>query len=64
MLVISATRDRLVDHTVVRRQGYQRLGSRDKTYVAAKDFGHVDLLIGRRAAREVYPVIGDWLARR
>lgn len=48
--------------------GYRRLGSKDKKLVVfgkeqgfMTDYGHVDLVLGRHAPREVYPVIADWL---
>jgi hypothetical protein len=28
----------------------------------AADYGHTDLLFGKKAPEEVYPVIADWLA--
>jgi pimeloyl-ACP methyl ester carboxylesterase len=49
---------------------YERLGSADKTYRVfsrangyAFDYGHGDLCAGVAAAREVYPVVGEWIAR-
>ena len=50
------------------RHAYDRVGSRDKRFIVAgresgfrADYGHVDLVLGRYAREEVYPLIADWL---
>lgn len=70
MLVVAGARDGLTppeDLSAV----FDRLGSSDKTFVLAgraggfsHDYGHVDLVLSRNAAREVHPVVGDWLEKR
>lgn len=50
------------------RDTFEAIGSDDKTFVLAGidggfsfDFGHDDLLAGRRAPAEVFPVVREWL---
>ena len=60
-----------VDHIVpawTARWGYDHLGSADKTWQVTgvgwghqADYGHGDLVVGRHAAEEVFPLIGAWL---
>lgn len=67
MLVVAGSRDRLTppaDIQVV----FDRLGSADKRFVVAgRDTGfahhysHVDLVLGKHAPDEIYPVVGRWL---
>jgi hypothetical protein len=52
-------------------EAFERFGSPDKTLVRAGvsegfsvDFGHDDLLAGRAAPAEIYPIVGDWLVAR
>lgn len=47
---------------------FKQLGSKDKKYVVfgresgcRTEYGHIDLVLGKNAPREVYPVIADWL---
>lgn len=49
----------------------EEISSADKTWVEfgeasghSADYGHVDLILGRRAPEEVFPRVGDWLAER
>lgn len=53
------------------RYGYRNVSSSDKTYLEFStlhgtrlDYGHDDLIIGKRADIEVYPRIYNWLASR
>ena len=50
------------------RFAYDRISSPQKRYREfgvrsgdSADYGHVDLIFGRRAPEEVFPVIGDWI---
>jgi pimeloyl-ACP methyl ester carboxylesterase len=68
-LVIVGRADELAD-PLVGRAVFERLGSQDKELVVAGraegfevDFGHVDLMVGSPARREVFPRIVAWLAR-
>ncbi len=66
-LVIVGRADELAD-PLVGRAVFDRLGSTDKELVVAgrgegfsSDFGHVDLLVGPGARREIFPRIVHWL---
>jgi len=68
-LVIVGRADELAD-PLVGRDVFDRLASTDKELVVAgraagmdADFGHVDLLVGPPARRDVFPRIVAWLAR-
>jgi pimeloyl-ACP methyl ester carboxylesterase len=67
MLVIAGSRDRLTPPADLERL-VDRLGSPDKTfYVAghvsglAHEYSHVDLVLGRHAPEEIYPLVTEWL---
>jgi polyhydroxyalkanoate synthase len=66
-LVVVGRADELAD-PIVGRTIFDRLGSSDKELVVAGraegfgvDFGHVDLLVGPAARREIFPRIVRWL---
>jgi pimeloyl-ACP methyl ester carboxylesterase len=66
-LVVVGRADELAD-PLVGREVYDRLGSTDKELVIAgrsegfsADYGHVDLLVGPSARREIFPRIVGWL---
>jgi len=66
-LVVVGRADELAD-PLVGRGVFDRLGSSDKELVIAgraegfsTDFGHVDLLVGPAARREIFPRIVEWL---
>ncbi len=66
-LFLAAPRDELAPPAVVRASFAAWGGPR--TYVEFKrdagysaDYGHTDLLVGRNAAAEVFPVVSGWLA--
>ena len=47
---------------------FEALGSDDKKFVLAArsqgfstDYGHVDLILGKRARDEIYPNIAEWI---
>jgi len=67
MLLVAGSRDRLTPAADIERV-HGRLGSADKKLVVAgRDTGfghhysHVDLVLGRHAPDEIYPLVGDWL---
>jgi homoserine acetyltransferase len=69
-LVIAGAVDRLATPASV-AAAFEQLGSADKTLVVlgtehkdGMDYGHGDLLFGRGAPKEVYPLLRDWLERR
>jgi pimeloyl-ACP methyl ester carboxylesterase len=68
MLVIAGGRDRLTPPADLARL-VDRLGSKDKTFWVAghgsglaHEYSHVDLVLGRHAPDEIYPVLDEWLA--
>ncbi|MCL4683933.1 alpha/beta fold hydrolase [Myxococcota bacterium] len=70
MLVIAGGRDRLTPPTDLEHL-VGRLGSADKTFWVAghasglsHEYSHVDLMLGRFAPDEVYPVVTRWLDER
>lgn len=65
-LFLAAPRDNLAPPDVVRRS--HDLWGGPKQYVEfrldaghAADYGHTDLLVGKQAPQEVFPVVSDWL---
>lgn len=67
LFVIAGRGDKLVPPGDV-REAYERVASRTKQYLElgceqgfACDYGHIDLIFGRRAHDEVFPRILDWL---
>lgn len=70
VLLIAGKVDNLGDCEGVRNV-YHRVSSTDKTFRLfglangdSIDYGHDDLIIGRRAAKEVFPFIRNWLDKR
>lgn len=70
LLVIAGKKDRLspVAGTVY---AYEHIGSTDKTYVElseengfSADYGHIDMVLGKHAPDEVYPLIREWFDSR
>jgi len=66
-LIIAGAADQLASPEMVRFT-YDRISSTQKRYREfgvrsgdSTDYGHVDLIFGRRAPEEVFPVISDWL---
>jgi pimeloyl-ACP methyl ester carboxylesterase len=67
MLVVAGAKDRLTPPEDLRCVA-ERIGSADKRLVVAgrdtgfaHDYSHVDLVLGRHAPDEIYPLVGDWL---
>lgn len=67
-LIIAGTADRLAAPAIV-RVAYDRIASAEKQYREfgissgdSADYGHVDLIFGRRAPEEVFPAITTWIA--
>ncbi len=66
LLVIAGRADRLsrVENTVY---AYEHIASPDKAYVElsvkngfSADYGHIDMVFGRHAPEEVYPIVRTW----
>lgn len=69
LLVVAGAADSIAARGQVRR-GHDGAGSAEKTWAVigrqsggVTDYGHMDLLLGPRAAREVFPVIETFLRR-
>jgi len=67
-LIIGGAADHLAPPATV-RSAYDRIGSSRKQYREfgtsqgdSADYGHVDLIFGRHAPEEVFPVISRWIA--
>jgi pimeloyl-ACP methyl ester carboxylesterase len=45
----------------IKRYGYDRISSEEKKFVMLPGYGHTDLVMGRRVADEVYPLIAEWM---
>lgn len=70
VFVIAGRRDHLADPSAL-REVYHRLASKDKDFfIAGKamglsdDYGHTDMLVGKKASEEVIPEIINWLNER
>jgi pimeloyl-ACP methyl ester carboxylesterase len=66
-LIVAGAADQLAAPTMV-RFAYDHISSAQKRYREfavsrgdSADYGHVDLVFGRRAPEEVFPVIGEWI---
>ncbi len=68
-LFVGGTLDRLATPAST-REGYERWGGPKELLLAgrsaglATDYSHADLLLGRRAAEEIFPRVRDWLLAR
>lgn len=69
LLIIAGPQDQLCPLPELERV-FQAVGSREKSLVVASraegfdsDYGHIDLVLGKDARREIYPHISDWLER-
>lgn len=62
LLAISGASDMLANPASVKPL-FERSRAQDKSYVKV-DAGHADLLVGRKAPEQVWPVLGEWLGRR
>ena len=62
LLAVCGNFDRLANPGAVKPL-FERSRSRDKTYVKV-DAGHGDLLVGRHAPEDVWPVVSSWLQAR
>ena len=68
ILFVAGRGDNLADPESV-RYGYRKVSSTDKSYLefstlngTKMDYGHNDLIIGKRVKDEVYPKLYNWLA--
>jgi len=66
-LLVAGKIDNIAEPDSVRRT-YEEIGSSDKEYYEAgiangcsTDYGHVDMILGRNAPKDIYPVVLEWL---
>ena len=69
MLFVSGKADNMCEPACV-RYSYERVGSPDKTYRElglannySADYGHLDIILGKRSPEEVFPFLLDWLGK-
>jgi pimeloyl-ACP methyl ester carboxylesterase len=67
VLLIAGNKDRLAPPPSV-KDALELIGSTEKKFVIASrgqsfeaNYGHYDLVVGTRAPKEIYPLVGDWL---
>jgi pimeloyl-ACP methyl ester carboxylesterase len=67
ILLITGSRDPFTPHHKVKR-AFRSIGSKKKEWMVfgkkyghITNYGHLDLIIGRNASKEVYPSILNWL---
>jgi oxygen-independent coproporphyrinogen-3 oxidase len=70
IFVVAGARDRLTPPADLERL-LERVGSDDKTFLLAghvggldHEYSHVDLVLSRHAADEIFPRVADWLEAR
>lgn len=70
LLLIGGERDMLAPPEAIRTV-YRGVGSTDRTlrifgprFKDSAAYGHIDLILGKKATNEVFPVIGRWLKQR
>lgn len=68
ILCLAGKADNMCEPACV-RYAYEHVGSTDKTYRElalvngfTADYGHLDLILGKKARKEVFPYIRDWLS--
>lgn len=62
-LFVSAERDGLAPPAVV-EAAFRAWGGPKRRWSGGRDYGHLDLLLGRKAPEEVFPVIRDFLVEQ
>jgi pimeloyl-ACP methyl ester carboxylesterase len=67
MLFLAGPRDLIAPPDMV-KAAFDQIGSKDKKFVIcsrpggfAVNYGHIDLVLGRNAPAEIYPLVRDWL---
>lgn len=60
MLYVTGDKD-FANWVGIKRYGYDRISSDVKKFVMLPGYGHTDLVMGKRVAEEVYPLIADWM---
>jgi pimeloyl-ACP methyl ester carboxylesterase len=60
-LMIGGGRDRLASSFQIFKDGFERTRSADKQFIHVEDFGHLDIVTGIHAPREVMTPVANWL---
>lgn len=60
MLFLTGDKD-LAPLSAIERYGLDGVSSEVKKPVSLPGYGHTDLLVGRNAYRDVYPLLSDWM---
>jgi pimeloyl-ACP methyl ester carboxylesterase len=63
LLFVGGGRDRLASALEIYEDGYLKTKARDKEYVFAELFGHMDILDGIHAARDVMTPVAAWMQK-
>jgi len=64
MLFVGGARDRLANVEMIYQDGYLQNKSPDKQFLAVEKAGHLDILSGKNAAREVMGPVLEWIRAR
>jgi hypothetical protein len=51
-----------ITRSAIKRFGYDGVSSHIKEYANLPGYGYTDLLMGRTARHDVYPMLADWMA--
>jgi lysosomal acid lipase/cholesteryl ester hydrolase len=62
MLFVTGDKD-FANWAGIKRYGYDRISSREKEIVTLPGYGHTDLVMGRNAHEDVYPVVLEWMEK-
>jgi pimeloyl-ACP methyl ester carboxylesterase len=60
MLVIAGNRDRMANISMNYEDGFEKIHSSDKRFLAV-DAGHLDILVGHNAPADVFAPVAEWL---
>ena len=61
MLFIAGGRDRLASGIGIYQEGFLKTQSTDKQFIWAEDYGHMDILMGYHAKKDVMMPVARWL---
>jgi pimeloyl-ACP methyl ester carboxylesterase len=71
LLAIAGANDRMLAPVAAARDLLERFGGSDRSFVVAgrrqgfgADYGHAELVVGRTAREDVWPMVADWMRAR
>lgn len=64
ILFVGAGRDRLASVDQIYKDGFQATKASDKQFLGVEEFGHLDVVSGKKSASEVMVPIVEWLRKR